>query len=192
MYGKSRMNMLVVGIVSAMGLQGILAETTAMETSKSVNHDYIEFEVVVKTNVETVWNVWSTAEGSSVIFRTTIPSNVELSVGGPFEHLFSADAPKGEQGSEGCKFLSYLPHKMLSFSWNAPPKFAHARGHLTWVVLRFEPVDQEHTKLTLSHLGWSERKAEFPDYAEEWDDVRDYFSKAWPIVLGRLVEKYEG
>ena len=73
-----------------------------------------------------VWKCWTTSEGFKSF--SECDSTIELKVGGPFEIYFRANNPEGERGSEGCKILSYEPGSMLSFSWNAPPKFAAARA----------------------------------------------------------------
>lgn len=145
--------------------------------------------VIVPAPREKVWEAWTTNEGLKGFF-CQFP-NVDLRIGGPFEILFSMEVPEGQRGSEGCKILSYKPGEMLSFSWNAPPKFTHARGHHVWVVLELEPVGAGATRVTLTHMGWNEKKAEFPDHAAEWDAVREYFTSAWPYVLGNLRRSFE-
>ena len=145
--------------------------------------------VIVPAPREKVWEAWTTNEGLKTFF-CQFPK-VDLRVGGTFEVLFSMDAPEGQRGSEGCKILSYKPGEMLSFSWNAPPKFEHARGHHVWVVLELESADAGATRVTLTHMGWNEKKAEFPEHAAEWDAVREYFTGAWPYVLGNLRKSFE-
>ena len=122
---------------------------------------------------EKMWWFWTTSEGVKAFFCEA--SHIELTPFGAYEIYFSMDWPEGERGSEGCKVLSYLPQKMLSFSWNAPPKFEKVRNHTyqTWVVL-----EMEENILTLTHLGWPE--------GQEWNDVYDYFDKAWSYVFEQL------
>src|SRR5690606_10640524 len=91
---------------------------------------------------------------------------------------------------EGCKVLSYLPRSMLSFEWNAPPKFEHARALRTWVVINLEEIAPERTRVELTHLGFAERAAEYPDHRAEWEEVRAYFSTAWPRVVEALVQHF--
>ena len=149
----------------------------------------VELEIVVNASLDDVWRAWTTNEGVRSFFSER--ANVRLAIGGPFEMFFVSDAPKGQQGSEGCKILSYLPKEMLSFSWNAPPKFAHARGRFTWVVLRFEELSGSHVRVKLSHIGWREMKTAHPDHADEWDQVYEYFSAAWPRVLDNLKKRFD-
>lgn len=133
-------------------------------------------KTVVNCPVEKAWWKWTTHEGLKTFFGQD--NQMELRIGGPFEIYFSTDAPAGSRGSEGCKVLSYLPDRMLSFSWNAPPQFAEIRSgdYHTWVVIRFaEAADGKKTEVELSHLGWPDSK--------EWDEVHDYFDKAWGYVF---------
>ena len=153
------------------------------------NQKRIDAELVVSAGLEDVWHAWTTNEGAETFFSRN--TNVELAIGGPYEMLFNADAPRGEQGSEGCKVLSYVPMEILSFSWGAPPKFTHARKHHTWVVVRFEDLGSNKTKVRLTHLGWDGMKTAHPAHADEWDQVYEYFSKAWPYVLDNLKKRFD-
>lgn len=140
---------------------------------------------VVSMTVKEVWSKWTTHEGLLSFFGKD--NNVELKLGGAFEIYFLTDNPYGLRGSEGCKVLSYLPEKMLSFSWNAPPVFPEIRNaeYKTWVVVDFCSVTESETQVTLTHLGW-------PD-GDDWLEVYNYFDNAWGNVLKQLKDsKYAG
>jgi uncharacterized protein YndB with AHSA1/START domain len=140
----------------------------------------IRKDITVTAPVSAVWEAWTTHEGVTTFFARQ--ANVELSIGGRYEMLFDPEAPIGSQGGEGLRILSYLPEEMLSFEWNAPPRFHNVRGQRTWVVVQFKPEQGGSTKVTLTHLGWKE--------GEEWDQVYDYFLRAWDVVLGRLAYRF--
>lgn len=134
----------------------------------------IRKEAIIPAPVDSVWHLWTTSDGLESFLAEK--ANVELRPGGPFEIYFSMDAPVGQRGSEDCKILSYLPNKMFSFEWNAPPSFPTRRDYeRTWVVLEFDAISATETKLTLTHLGWGE--------GEDWDGVFAYFDAAWGKVL---------
>lgn len=113
-------------------------------------------------------------------------TKIDPTPGGPFEVYFAMEAPAGSRGSEGCTVQSVLPDRMLSFTWNAPPNFSFARAHPTSVVVMLDPISPTRTKVTLTQLGYSELAKAHPDHATEFEQVREYFSKAWPRVLGAL------
>jgi uncharacterized protein YndB with AHSA1/START domain len=140
----------------------------------------IRKEITITAPVSAVWEAWATREGVTTFFAPQ--ANVELSIGGRYEMLFNLEASAGSQGGEGLRILSYLPEEILSFEWNAPPRFPNVRGERTWVVVQFEPEQEDSTRVTLTHLGWRE--------GEEWDQVFDYFLRAWDIVLGRLAYRF--
>ena len=146
--------------------------------------------VVVDASVDEVWRAWTTSEGLSEVLggRTT---RVECVVGGAFEIYFSDDAPEGERGSEGCTVLSFVPRRMVSFTWNAPPQFAHARQQRSHVVVELRAVTDSSTEITLTNLGFDDLAAMFPEHAAEYKEVRGYFAAAWPRVLGWFVEHFE-
>lgn len=95
------------------------------------------------------------------------------------------DNPLGSRGTEGCKILSYLPYKMLSFKWNAPPTIPTLRNanKLTSVVLQFDELSGSSTKVTLTQLGWGQ--------GEVWEECYNYFDNAWSYVLKNLSKRFD-
>ncbi|HTX73293.1 MAG TPA: SRPBCC domain-containing protein [Rectinemataceae bacterium] len=124
------------------------------------------------------WARWTTHEGLTSFFGRD--NAVDLELGGRFEIYFLLDNPPGLRGSEGCKVLSFLPERMLSFSWNAPPAFKEVReaDYKTWVVVLFTPLGADRTDVSLSHVGWPKDV--------RWDPVYEYFQEAWEEVLSGL------
>jgi uncharacterized protein YndB with AHSA1/START domain len=144
----------------------------------------IVHERVVDLPRSEVWSLFATSAGWKKFFG--VDTNIELIPGGKWEILFGKDAPEGQRGSEGCTVLSYLPEKMISYSWNAPPRLAHAREKRTWVVVHFDEVAGTRTRVRLEHLGFAEQAAAAPDHKAEWEEARGYFDQAWPKVLDAL------
>jgi len=136
----------------------------------------IEKEITVNEPVMKVWDIWTTEKGAMTFFAPK--ANLNFKIGGKYEMLFDLNQTQGKQGSEGTKILSYLPLKMLSFDWNAPTEFGTLRNEKTVVVLMFDKLDDQKTKITLSHFGWGD--------GDNWDKLYKYFDRAWNIVLGRL------
>jgi uncharacterized protein YndB with AHSA1/START domain len=148
----------------------------------------IDLELRVPGKLADVWHAWTTNDGAQRWFAPK--TNIELRAGGPFEILFMPDNPPGTRGAEDLKVITYLPQEMLTFEWNAPPQFAKARAQRTWVVVRFADEGDGTVRVGLTHLGFAERVAEQPDMKAEYEQVRDYFSKAWPRVLEHLREQF--
>lgn len=133
---------------------------------------------VVDEPVEKIWRRWSTHEGLKSFLG--LDNAIELKIGGKFEIYFLLNNPAGLRGSEGCKVLSYLPEKMISFSWNVPPRFEDLRKseYKTWVVVFFNKLIDNKTEIVLTHLGWPAD--------EEWIPVFEYFTEAWDRVLNGI------
>ena len=138
-------------------------------------------EVGVAAGPDEVWAAWASDEGIAKWWGPA-DSNIELRIGGPFEILFSLDAPEGKRGSEGCRILSYVPGESLSFTWNAPPHLP-LRSVNTWVVLTFT-ASPAGTDVRLVHTGVLE--------GSDWDDYMAYFDDAWGYVLGLLRDHWSG
>ena len=117
--------------------------------------------------------------------RFALESRIDLAIGGRYEVLFGAGvAPEGQQGSETCQILAYVPGETLAFSWNAPPSFEE-RGMHTWVVITLAPGDDDATThLRLRHVGFGE--------GGRWGEIEQYFQTAWQRLLGAMGEDLEG
>ena len=131
--------------------------------------------VEIPLSVKEAWRKWTTHEGLLTFFGED--NKIELFPGGAFEIYFLMDQPYGLRGSEGCKILSFLPEKMLSFTWNAPPSIPQIRKseYKTWVIVEFNSINKSNTEIILTHYGWPEDIS--------WDSTYRYFDKAWESVL---------
>lgn len=131
----------------------------------------------IEADAATVFRAWASAEGwSSVYDAQGMGAEIDLAIGGPYEWYFY-----DQVGSNGCQVLSYIPDRMISFTWNAPPNQPVTRERRTWVVVELEPVTASRTRVTLTHLGFGQ--------GPEWDETYAYFDKAWPSVLGAMASK---
>ncbi len=119
-----------------------------------------------------------------------VPTEIELRIGGPYEVHFMADAPEGARGSERCCVLSFLPGRMVSFTWNAPPDQPQTRSLHTWVVLQFTESDIG-TRLDLHHTGWPAAGFDAsgrPLDNSPWAETFTYFERAWGRMLAAWVQ----
>lgn len=139
----------------------------------------IVHERVVPASRETVYGLFTSSEGLKKWLVDA--AKVELRPGGAYEIYFMTDAPAGTQGSETCRVLSFIPGRMVSFTWNAPPHLSRTRNQHTWVVVEFE--GDASTKVRVTHTGWpASGLASEP----EWEATFAYFDRAWQGVLGAL------
>lgn len=143
-----------------------------------INNKQIFKSKVLKASPKQLWDKWTTHEGLLTFFGAD--NKIELIPGGAFEIYFLMDNEYGLRGSETCKVLSFLPEQMLSFSWNAPPNIPEIRNHphSTWVVVTFEAISENESKVKLTHLGWLD--------GDDWNKTYEYFDQAWGFVLDNL------
>lgn len=141
----------------------------------------IDKDVVVNATVDQAWEAWTTREGIVSFFAPD--AKIEPRVGGAFQIYIDPDAPPGSKGADDMRFMALQPKKMLSFDWNAPPHLPAARAQRTFVVLRFEPVSDKETRVTLHHTGWGD--------GGEWDQAYAYFDRAWDGVLRKLKKRFD-
>jgi uncharacterized protein YndB with AHSA1/START domain len=144
----------------------------------------VSHERVVERPRAEIWRLLTTGAGWEGFMNAR--ATIELRPEGKFEILLDSKAPKGQQGSEECKVLSLIPERMLSFSWNAPPRFGAIREKRTWVVVSLDELEPEHTRVRIEHLGFAEQAADNKEHSAEWEQVRAYFQQAWGKVLDAL------
>jgi uncharacterized protein YndB with AHSA1/START domain len=141
----------------------------------------LHLTVEVDAPVGAVWDAWTTEAGTRTFFAPD--SVVDLRPGGAYEMLWDATAPVGRRGGEGNTVLAVQPERMLSVTWNAPTRFPEVRDQRTAVVVRFAPVEDDRTRVALTHVGWGE--------GGQWDDAFEYFEEAWgAVVLPRLQRRF--
>ncbi|MBT3229081.1 MAG: SRPBCC domain-containing protein [Candidatus Marinimicrobia bacterium] len=145
-----------------------------------MNNKRLHKSILVQADLKSSWEKWTTHAGLKTFLG--LDNKIELTPGGPYEIYFLLDNPEGTRGGEGNQVLSFLPPRMLSFTWNAPPTIPEVRNHShkTWVVIQLEEVDARQTRVSLDHLGWLD--------GEKWDETYAYFDHAWEIVLDSLKE----
>ncbi len=137
--------------------------------------------VLVDAKLPDVWRAWTTVEGIKKFFAPD--ARLEIKPHGKYEILFDLEEPEGRKGAEGCTVLSYVPMKMFSFTWGAPPQFPKARKEIAqWVVLFFEDAGANQTLVSFQELGWKND--------EEGEQVYAYFDRAWEMVLARLAHSF--
>jgi uncharacterized protein YndB with AHSA1/START domain len=141
----------------------------------------VEKQVVVNATLDQTWEAWTTRAGITSFFAPD--ARVQARVGGPFEIYIDPGAPAGSKGADDMRFLALQPKKMISFDWNAPPHLPEARAQRTFVTVRFEPVTDKTTRVTLHHTGWGE--------GGEWDQAYTYFDRAWGSVLANLGKRFD-
>lgn len=140
----------------------------------------IEKSVVVDATLDQAWDSWTTREGIVGFFAPD--AQIEPRVGGAFHIYIDPTAEPGSRGADEMRYLALQPKKMLSFDWNAPPHLPAARAQRTFVIVRFEPVGDRQTRVTLHHTGWGD--------GGEWDQAYAYFDKAWAGVLANLQKRW--
>lgn len=137
-------------------------------------------EVGIEATPSAIWARFASAEG---LQSWLVPeARVDLRPGGRYELLFDAEQPEGSRGTEGCVVLGFVPGRMLSFTWNAPPD-QPTRGFRTWVVLEIE-AEGQGSRVRITHTGWPQEVSKPGDWAETFA----YFETAWRLVLEQLVE----
>jgi uncharacterized protein YndB with AHSA1/START domain len=140
----------------------------------------IEKEVVIQATLDQAWDAWTTREGITSFFAPD--ARIDPKPGGAFEVYINPFAVAGLKGADDMRYLALQPKRMLSFTWNAPPSLPEVRQQRTVVIIRFTPVSDTQTRITLHHTGWGD--------GGEWDKAFGYLDKAWSNVLGNLQKRF--
>ncbi|MEP6608729.1 MAG: SRPBCC domain-containing protein [Burkholderiaceae bacterium] len=141
----------------------------------------IDKTVVVPATLDQTWEAWTTRSGIISFFAPD--AKIEPKAGGAFQIYINPLAEAGLKGADDMQFMALQPKQMMSFTWNAPPSLPTVRQQRTFVVLRFEPVSDKETRVSLHHTGWGD--------GDEWDKAFAYFDRAWGNVLANLKKRFE-
>jgi uncharacterized protein YndB with AHSA1/START domain len=141
----------------------------------------IHRSVVVAAPAAEAFRAWTTKDGIESFFAPE--AVVDPRPDGAFDIHMNPYAEPGMKGADGMRVLGIQEGRMISFTWNAPPSLPEARKQRTAVIVRTEPVDDTHTRVSVSHVGWGS--------GGEWDQAYDYFDKAWGRVLDLLKTRYD-
>lgn len=141
----------------------------------------IDVSITVNAPVPEVFKAWTTTEGVTTFFAPG--AVIEPRSNGRYEIHMNPLAPPGERGADDMRILGIQQDRMVSFTWNAPPSLPETRRQRTVVIVRFATEAEGQTRVTLHQVGWGD--------GGEWDKAYDYFSKAWPYVLGNLKKRFE-
>ncbi len=140
----------------------------------------IDKSVVVPATLDAAWAAWTTREGITSFFAPD--ARIEATPGGAFEIYMDPYAEPGLKGADTMRYLAVQPKRMLSFDWNAPPHLPTVRRERTFVTVRFEPLGDQQTRVSLHHTGWGD--------GGEWDLAYAYFEEAWGAVLENLEKRF--
>jgi uncharacterized protein YndB with AHSA1/START domain len=141
----------------------------------------IDKSVEIAATLDQAWDAWTTREGIVSFFAPD--AVIDPRAGGAFSIHFDPGAPLGSKGADDMRFMALQPKKMVSFDWNAPPHLPEARAQRTFVVVRFEPLGERSTRVSLHHTGWGD--------GGEWDKAYAYFDRAWGSVLSNLKRRFD-
>ncbi|HEY1394399.1 MAG TPA: SRPBCC domain-containing protein [Methylibium sp.] len=158
----------------------LVAQALAMPAAQAAERA-IDKQIVVAATLDQAWDAWTTREGITSFFAPD--AEIDARPGGAFHIYINPYAEPGMKGADEMRYMALQPKKMLSFDWNAPPSLPEVRQQRTFVVLRFEPVGDKSTRITMHHTGWGE--------GGQWDQTYAYFDKAWGRVLANLQRRFE-
>jgi uncharacterized protein YndB with AHSA1/START domain len=168
------------GIAMKIASMGAMLLALALTTCAAAQERMISKQVTVKAPLEAVWTAWTTTEGIKSFFAPD--ARIEPRPDGPFEVYMNPFAQPGMKGADDMRVLGVQDRKMISYTWNAPPHLAEARAQRTVVIVRFKPLGDAETQVTMAHVGWGD--------GGEWDKAYEYFDKAWGNVLANLQKRF--
>lgn len=137
----------------------------------------IAVTIDINAPVDTVWSRWTSPNGLRKFFAAS--SRIELETLGHLDFYMNPAAPEGQRGAENNRVLAWQQNKMLSFTWDAPPKWPEIRKQRTIVIVRLNELPGNKTNVTLTQTGFG--------VGSDWDEVYNYFGHAWgEFVLPNL------
>src|SRR5579863_2392293 len=153
---------------------GTTDDSPVKVTKTSVPQKRLDFEVEIPAPVNEVWNCFSTREG--MISWITPDAEIEMRVGGDWLAKYPGVLPGGG------KIVSFEPEQFITIHAMAPEQFPTVRKEGTTAVFTFIVLDEHHTIVHLSQVGWKS--------GEEWENAYDHLSRGNDILLTQLRNRF--
>ncbi|KAA0213059.1 MAG: SRPBCC domain-containing protein [Leptolyngbya sp. PLA3] len=150
-------------------------------TEPTSRPDPLRTQTVIDANLQHAWHAWTTSAGLESWLAGS--AEVELRPGG--RYATNADGRVGQPGTIELKILAFDPPYMLAYTTTVPPdEFPTvAAAADTWAVVTFRRLDDTHTLVLHSALGWGE--------GEEWKRAREFLAHANRRVLDMLRRHFQ-
>jgi uncharacterized protein YndB with AHSA1/START domain len=141
-------------------------------------------EIVVAAPTAEVWRLIATSEGLRTWVAPVVA--IELRVGGAFESSYDRNARIGDPGNIHDRVVAFAPGELLVLQIaQAPPGFLHGdEARELTTVMAVEAVDDAHTRLRVSMLGFRE--------SEAFDALFAFFDRGNAWTLQKLNERVVG
>jgi uncharacterized protein YndB with AHSA1/START domain len=133
----------------------------------------------LQTPVEDLWALWTEPDKASKWLAGG--ATIDLRVGGTYlltGHL----ATRPLSGPVGGPIVGLEEEYVLKVSWKFPSQFGATVSEATpptGLVVLFQPLGPNRTRLRLEHDGWREGGA-------EWTAAFQWQTEVWTAVLARL------
>lgn len=158
-------------------------DTLATQKRADAAGEILRHEVVIAAPVKDVWAALTTKEG---IESWMLPhAEIDLRIGGKMLTNYDPKGVIGDPNTIENTILSYEPERMFSIKATKPPENFPLKEAIKdmWSVIRLEPVDETHTRVMCTGMGY------FED--EDSRKLRGHFEKGNAWTLQKLKERFE-
>lgn len=133
----------------------------------------------VPCTVEELWSRWTTDEK----LKKWLAEDAKVSTkpGAAYELFWEPEHPE-RNSTKGCVVLDQAPQKELAFTWRGPVPFSDLMNTSpppTYVRVRFQQVDKDHSRLELTHYGWGN--------SDKWKEAKLWQENAWKGAFERML-----
>ena len=134
----------------------------------------LDFFIDLPAPVDQVWDCFATRAG--VITWLSPDADIDLQPGGHWYAKYPG-AP-----AAGGIIVNFTPQQQITIHAMAPETFPTVRREGTTAVFTFVALDDSHTRLYLSQVGWKS--------GEEWDKAYAYLAQGNAYLLTGLRDRF--
>ena len=142
----------------------------------------LETQVVIAAPVGDLWKALT--DGEAYRKWAGGPAAVDLRIGGSFEASYDAKGHIGDPGNLRHRIIAYVPERLIVFqNVQAPglPDEALYRGMT--IVVRYEPLGPQSTRVVVDHIGFGQGAG--------YDRLYAFFQKGDAGMLEAMKAAYE-
>lgn len=140
---------------------------------------------VVNTSAEELWKTFTTVEGWTSTIGVA-KTEIDFRLGGTIKSVYDKNATIGDDSTIINTILAYEPGRMIALKATAPknaPESIKSICETGWSVIRFEPLTQDRTRLTITGLGYQDTELhnaayKFFEQGNSWTlkKIQDHFA----------------
>lgn len=169
-------------------VQLVFKPLNAQVTNTSYVNQYgekiLRLSIVVPANLTTTWELFTTEKGLKKWIAPV--AGIDMKTGGVIKSNYDATKSIDDSSSIRLDIINHLEYEMLTLKVNLnnsfSPEAKKEDKHLQEII-KFEKIDENHTKVISSMIGWGK--------GSHWDKVYGFFERGNDWTFKEILKVFQ-